>query len=311
MNYPHQGLIGHIVDHHYDEYPWLDPQCFLLELAEFSEDDFTIGEFNSINTVRSDVNIHDEYTPLWLRPGTIRQQYAGTFFGQRLIARIVNNGKMVSNWVNKLRANKFFLYNDEQLQKWVSYNTDYCELAENQLWIFNNEPMPVDHITKDTVICPASGVFWMLAASRVSHIYLVDISSIQITFVQELLDTWDGQDYGQFVIDFMERHNVVHYNLDKEIDKIQRLKFNNRQSLRDYVNAVYSSYNVNWPEVKRCTFGIYNIDVINYLSKCIHTVSMDIWLSNILEYKYTLLTNTAEEINDFCKKLDDYGITRL
>ena len=311
-NYPHRGLIGHIVDHYYDEYPWLDPQAFLLELAMFNEEDITIGDtFESPIPIRSQDNIHDTYTPLWLRASADKQHYTSSFFGQKLIARMLDNNKMVSNWNQKLRDNKFFLYNEEKIQQWQAINNDYKSLAEDQLWIFNNEPMPVDRIDSNSIIAPASGLFWMLAASRVESINLVDISNVQLQFVTDLLRNWDGVDYGSFVIDFMDRNNVVHYNLDKEIDDLQRLKYRNRKALRDYINTVYNLYEVNWTDVENCKISIYNKNLVDYVLDFANTMPKTMWLSNILDYKYTLLASSAEDIELFYRKLDDYRITTL
>ena len=73
--YPHQGLIGHIVDPlNADKFFYLNEQCFFLDLEKFTVDDFAISDFVTSFPQRSDRNIHANYTPLWLKPSEEKEQ---------------------------------------------------------------------------------------------------------------------------------------------------------------------------------------------------------------------------------------------
>jgi hypothetical protein len=297
-NYPHQGLVGHIVDpKNADEYYWLHPQCFLLELQQFDVDNFNeLHNQEVVVPARSEKNIHDDYTPLWVKNSGQIKSYDTSKFGGLLINQILQSKKLVANFSVPLRGMKQFLYTDEIKNNWIEYNKEYMKMASNQLWILNNEPIDVN-FKHDKVICPGSGFYWMLAAEQaIEQIDIVDISKIQIKFVRDLLEHWNGKDYGGFVVDFMQSNSVVHYNLDKDITKLDRLKFANKDLLRRYINE--HAITVNWELIKTKKINLHNENIVPYVLANQPT-NTDFWISNILNYKYTLLTTVYEDIQKF------------
>jgi len=297
-NFPHQGCIGHIIDpKNPDEYYYLDSQCFFVDLRLFCIDDFA-EEFSKQDyvPVRSVKNIHHDYTPLWIRKSKEMKFYSGMHFGSNLISKMFKLGKIVVNFSNVLRSQKQFLYNDELKNKWLEFNKDYLSIASDQLWILNNEPIHLDFKNRN-LITPGSGFFWMLAAQSpiIDKLDIVDISTTQINFVETLLKEWNGIDYGEFVIDFMEKNSVTHYNLDKDITKLERIKFKNRKLLKDYINN--KCPNIDWHLVKTKKITLHNENIVSFI---LHQQdNSDVWMSNILDYKFTFLTTTHNEIEQF------------
>lgn len=294
LNYPHQGLVGHIVDPKDDnEYYWLHPQCFLLELEYFHTDNFACAENQSaVVPIRSKKNIHDDYTPLWLRQTNDIKNYTNFKFGGLLINEILKRKKIAVNFSVTIRETKKFLYDIRNDLDWLASNQEYLNMATNQLWILNNEYFSLDFKHKK-VICPGSGFYWMQAAQLVDEVEIVDISQIQIKFVQELLDNWNGNDYGGFVIDFMQTNGVLHYNLNKDLTKLDRIKFAKKDLLRKYINE--HAIKINWQLVKTKKINLYNQNIVSFVLNKKPTTA-DIWMSNILDYKYTLLNTSYEDI---------------
>ena len=111
LSYPHYGLIGHIIDPKDPQRFFnLDQQCFVLQLNKFDVEDFSTLEFTSPQAVRSETNLHDDYTPLWIKPKDSNLKvWPGVAFGERILAKQLNSGVAV-NFNNTLRDNKKFLY---------------------------------------------------------------------------------------------------------------------------------------------------------------------------------------------------------
>lgn len=301
--YPEQGLVGHIIDPlNNNEYFWLHEQCFVLKLDNYTVDDFA-PVTTAVVPIRSDKNIHDDYTPLWLRASGQVRQYSNSKFGSQLINQTLTNNKIVANFSPALRDKKQYLYNESVKQTWLESNKEYVDVATNQLWILNNEPINLN-ATNKKVICPGSGFYWMLAAQDpdIEEIDIVDISNVQIKFVQELLDNWDGVDYGSFVIKFMQDNNIVHYNLDHDLSKFERLKFKNKITLSRYINE--HAPQIIWAAIKTKRINLYNENIVPYVLTNKPT-NIDIWLSNILNYKYTFLVTPYEEIEKFQDYLNE------
>jgi hypothetical protein len=297
-NYPNYGLVGHIVDPLNHDAFWLHQQCLYLDLSLFDADDFDIQDFNSVKPVRSTANIHDDYTPLWLKPSTITTHYIGKRFGERLIAKQLSAGRPIVNFNQSLRQYKTYCYKQENVDQYLTDQEEYIKLAENQLWIFNNESYQIYNV-HDTLICPASGLYWMfhLVASKIQTIKLVDISRPQIQFAKKLWEEWNGSDYGQFVSDFIKQNNIKHFNLeDPNISKLDRIKLLKPSTLIDRVNATFEKqcqlhniqdFAVKWQKIKNKNVNFYNRDIVDFLLE--DNKQSDVWLSNILSYKYTLL----------------------
>lgn len=300
--YPHQGLVGHIIWHP-GHHPYLDDQCWFMDLAKFTESDFNSDTIQQPIPMRSKNDLHDDYTPLWLRPTDSTETFVSTAFGQGLIAQQLNNNRSVVNWNNAARDIKKFAYKNEDVLIWFS---EYIELAETQLWVFNNEPITVS--ASRYLVAPGSGLYWMLhkCHPEVEAIDIVDISKTQIDFCNHVQKNWDGSDYGQFVWDYITKHNLIHYELDRtNLSRTDRLLFKKQKVFVDYVNNVFAE------TVKQA--GIVDFKNAWTNSKCKVKITLGnlveytiprnarVWMSNILDYKYTLLTTDYNTLLNYEK----------
>ena len=307
-NYPHQGIIGHIIDPlDLNKFFSLHPQAFMLDVQKFSVDCFDGGKFETYSIIRSKENIHDDYTPLWIRPGVDQVSSTETEFGQKLIADQFNRKGIVSNWHRALRGNKIYLYRQSVVDSWIESQQSYLNLAENQLWIVNNQHLPI--VNTKRLICPASGLFWIMSAclSQVEQITIVDISRPQIKLVKELINTWNGIDYSGFLFEFIQNNHLTHLQFDQELTTLERLQVQKKNVFCQLVNKIFNQhlkqfgvtakeFQQRWQQIKTMPIEIKQDNIIDYLS----TVQLDptytVWISNILNYKYTWLRSTAESI---------------
>ena len=76
--------------------------------------------------------------------------------------------------------------------------SDYYNMIENTLWIFNNEMIKL----KTDVHMTGGGVNWMFQKGNVN---IFDISKVQVKFIKSLLADWNGENYGEFVYNFIIR----------------------------------------------------------------------------------------------------------
>ena len=306
-NYPHSGLIAHLI-YYPDQRLYLHDQCWFMNIDYFESTDFTVTHVDHPLPIRAEQNLHDDYTPLWVRPSsTDRTKYDVTKFGQGIIARQMQNNRPIVNWNNPSRDLKFFMYNKPlDLTKFQYYK----DIAENQLWVFNNEPIVV--VKKEKLITPGSGLSWMLNLIDPStkEIQIVDVSCIQIKFCQALWANWNGNDYGTFVWNFIEQNKLVHYEIDNpNLTEIDRLKLKGRTKFIEYVNATFKNkvnrdFMDHWMLAKQTkTVGFCNDNLIKWVINNDVSKYDHIWCSNILEYKWTLLHTTVDEYQQFQSKI--------
>ena len=213
------------------------------------------------------------------------------------------------NWNPRARDLKFFLYdNTLDLARFQDYNA----IAENQLWIFNNEPIVI--IKKPKLISPGSGLSWMLNIINegTHHIQIVDISQTQINFCQQLWNHWDGSCYGNFVWDFIEQNQLAHYELDNpSLSALERLQLKGRGRLIDYINNKFTkltgdNFQDRWLQAQsKKTVAFHKGNLITWvLENDIHDFD-HVWCSNILNYKWSLLHTTVEEYDNFTAKINE------
>ena len=305
--YPHAGLVAHLI-----WYPnkrlYLHEQCWFMDVTQFDRQDFLTKLVQHPVATRSEQNLHDDYTPLWVRPtDTMESQYAVTHFGQGLIARQLNRQQGLVNWNNSARQLKSFLYGDPvDLSKFQ----DYKNIAENQLWVFNNEPITV--VKQTSLVSPASGLSWILniADPATEQIQLVDISRVQIKFAQELWTSWDGSNYGEFVWNFINVNKLRHYELENpNLSPLEKLKLKGRTKFIEYVdttfnNTVNNKFKSQWQLAQKTkTVNFYNDNLINWVINNDVDRYDHIWCSNILDYKWTLLHTTVEQYIKFQLKI--------
>ena len=134
-NYPHSGLIAHLIWHP-GQHLYINDQCWFMNIQNFEPADFSSTHVRHPLPLRSEKNLHNDYTPLWVKPSADQTiEYHVTDFGQGLVARQLMNNCSLVNWNNTARDLKFFLY---KTPLDLTQFCDYKNIAENQLWVFNN-----------------------------------------------------------------------------------------------------------------------------------------------------------------------------
>jgi len=305
--YPHTGLIAHLIWHPGDQM-YINDQCWFMDIRYFEPTDFTATRVSYPSAVRSNQNLHDDYTPLWVKPipGT-GVEYDVTNFGQGLVARQLNNNRAVVNWNNSARDLKLFLY-DNVLD--LSLFQEYKDVAENQLWVFNNESISI--VGKEKLVSPGSGLYWMLniVDPATTKIQIVDISRVQVKFCQALWHTWDGIDYGGFVWQFINENKLIHYELDNpRLSPLEKLKLKGKTRFIEYVNTTFNNIVSNDFSHQWClaratkTVDFCNDNLITWVLNNDVSDYDHIWTSNILKYKWTLLHTTVDEYKNFQSKI--------
>jgi hypothetical protein len=307
--YPHQGLVAHLI--------WppgqslcLDQQCWFMELDKFNLDDFTATSVSHPLPIRSEQNLHDDYTPLWVKADTANTtEYTVNGFGQGLIAKQLQQYRGIVNWNNAIRDIKFFKY-PNQSSNLLDKFLDYIQLAETQLWVLNNETITAT--INSNLLMPGSGLGWILniIQESVQAIQIVDISRTQIKFCQELWTKWDGNDYGKFAWQFIEQHQLAHYELDRaDLSPLERLQLKSKSKFIKHVNEYFAGIMPDnfvelWNHAQHTkALNLTNDNLVTWtLNNDIQQFD-SIWCSNILDYKWTLLHTTADEFDQFKNKI--------
>lgn len=319
QEYPHSGMVAHIVYGPEHSYPTIDSQAFLLDLKKFPITVLEYSENNVASVVASKKHIHDNYTPLWIKPGnTLTQKQPESFLDKLVAFQLTENRSAIVNWHQTIRDNKIYLYNTKHhyyQNLWANHLDEYNSIAENQLWILNNEPMPQ---TKPSgrVLTPGSGLFWILCAANpeVKSLTVCDISKTQVLFCNKLWREWDGENYGKFVAQFVKENNIKHFQIDDpDPDPKLKVQLLNSKYLESYVNEKFQlilqqqgipDFRPAWQHSKQKKVLFLNQSLLDQDLQIYDKV----WCSNILSYKWTMLKHDIDKTESFknlveCKRI--------
>jgi hypothetical protein len=210
----------------------------------------------------------------------------------------IQSGQVFDDWPGQLQMT----ITQDNKAEWLTLCKPYKDLAENQLWILNNESVQILNGTK--LLMPGSGLCWLanILQPRVRSIHIVDISRQQVKFCLELWEYWNGNNYAQFAWDYIKRNDLQHYELDiADLDPMNRLRLRKEENFVAYVNEQFEkllpNFSAQWVQVKQDkrlyvrAGSIVDCVLDNKLSE------VDVmWESNILDYKWTYMHHTEQQI---------------
>jgi len=217
-------LAGHIL--HQNGYYNLHPQFFCVNVEVYKQWAKGLEPLNDKIVVkpveRSSENVHDDYTPVWVRPVTHSLDFneVPDAFASRFISWLIDHGHQIINVPNEIRVNKSYSYvdyNHEDLRMFLKDTTHASKQSgANQFldYIKNNldglsrgfYPVNTESMTKASSVPIKLGVFAGVCGGikpalivsqeffdNNTQIILFDISQAAIEWQQWLRQHWDGR----------------------------------------------------------------------------------------------------------------------
>ena len=316
------AIAGHIIDHSTKNNNWksffgLHEQCILISkrvIDDIVTEGFTIEEsFDYTDTSwplieRSDTNIHDDYTPLWIKKASdktvqIEKKNSEFCLFHDLIKFVVNKNYTVHNLPQEVRQHRTYTYHltrpgdlealidkplseinkiDTQVRGHKEFLVKWKTLLnpEAGFWAYNTESITVDKNLKvDCFIAVASGIIpWSYLAKfdlqSNSNIYFVDVNQNCLDFQQYILDNFSNfNSYSDLVDSFKTDRNLN--------------TFGSRSQSVDEDN-VFAEIKEKWDIIKTCNFYFINGSIIHLTDDVKESVKTSkypyLWFSNVLRY---------------------------
>lgn len=236
------GLLGHILEDKPKGFYQLHPQCLLVNLNAWREvGKPKFGGFETVNNKtlpvpeRSQIDIHDDYTPTYLKPTGQTVDYTGPLKeGWNLISALLLSGYAIGNFSNDIRRFKSHMYpemEDDRFERILAgeqgvtveengptygqfqylRDTDFT-MFKNSVYVFNNDSMRIDNIaySKSTKL----GTLYAVAAGfkpiqlltqtdwSAARVAYIDYSQPALDFKKWLWENWDGEDYIKAINDY-------------------------------------------------------------------------------------------------------------
>lgn len=340
-------LMAHILFRP-DSYPNIDEQFLLLNLQVWADLDYPKLEeqpgeyrFETQQVVGSEENIHDDYTPLWIKALDNKKSYYSyaRLFGMQLVQTMLENNYVIHNFDQQTRNSKTYLYpnsNYQQLNDFFQTGnltwqhtpefarivTDELETLEKSIYILNSESVyqladpygPIDHLVG--VASGFKSVFLLnnLGFSKHTVVSYVDISEPALNYQRFLIDHWDGNFSNMFdvVEQFRQQNYSKNYTYkiwgiwDEEIDK-----------MLDNASLSRSQFAELWQQYKNLDHRFYHANLLHDYVRLVDIVQKEqlknnyIWVSNAFEMQWLVFLHGSVKHRiekDLVQRLNDADI---
>lgn len=188
-------------------------------------------------TVRDPNNVHDDYTPWWLKPGDSDKTYKTDYgyFGLNVVEALINNNHAITNIPQNIRNRKCYPYPDANHQEireiinnpkkvfsqettnssvwWFKKSLDrLTDQLDCGFYVLNTEPVTNNNIVTQTQFDTFIGVCGGIKPANISGqsnfadntcVHLFDVSQAALDWQKFLLENWDGE-YVKFTLVFTE-----------------------------------------------------------------------------------------------------------
>jgi hypothetical protein len=327
---------AHILDWKQDWYE-LHQQFVLVNVKHWKNigqpkfGDRTPGTDRLVVLQRSELNYHDDYTPLWIKDTRQRQLQYHSRPGWNFIDQALKNNLKILNWDQTVRNKRTYYYPESQskdfyfalLDKDPSKVTNpnqqklIKELATgvaDQIWVINSENMNIlnNEQQYEVVALPASGfkyldIFKSNALTKSGEIVIYDYNKKSLEWIQHIY-TSKETNIEQLIKTFPHKNHLIwfgHSNPDilanNKLDKNFLTSFQitvdyygGQQKFLKYLNE-FRNANVSFVQTD-LYFNPYNLvsklDIKKSLVHISNIFATDYMIANIgLEQSYQYLTN--------------------
>ena len=219
-------ITGHIMDKHNPNsaypkgqgYYGLHKQCLLVNLNYYKKFDKPVyGDKNSNETQvtkakRHIHDIHDDYTPLSLKPTDDTLICTPLVNGWNFINKSLENGLTVYNFHPKIREQKQYVYPNKsaaELNHQLSWINNIISYAPTCVFFWNTETYkdlkyiklnkPIDKLYSVAAAFKPNFILNHFNFTEDTEIIFYDYSKQALAFKKLLLTEWDGTDYPEFL----------------------------------------------------------------------------------------------------------------
>lgn len=222
-------IAGHILDNK-EAYYEIHNQCYVINLKKYKDLNYPeIGKqsFHSSHhqliPLRSNENFHDDYTPLWIRSGTISKKYSHKCHGWNIISKGLESDHNVITFDDNLRSLKTYFYpDDKEIINRLYIEHDIAAMSWVNAFGTSDYSVLGDKLEGNLkyLVTPCIGIDFIkfLAYHGFDEntvVRFVDYNLLSLEFTKRLVE-WDGKDYLLFLENFgIEKTNFL--NVDKDL----------------------------------------------------------------------------------------------
>jgi len=301
-------ITGHIMDKNKENlnnpsgkegYYGLHKQCMLVNLKYYEKFDKPVfgsknsGEETVIKAQRHAKDIHDDYTPLSLRPTEELTVCTPLVDGWNFINTSLANDLTVFNFHPKIREHKQFIYpttSAAELEHQLSWITNIANYAQNCVFFWNTENYSdLKYVNMENPIKKLYAVAASFKPNMILNHYnftddceiiYYDYSKPSLAFKKLLIKEWNGEDYPRF-LDYAQRKYRIDETGGNETQNLSRQELWERE-LKWWGSE--KAIKEHWDRYKNLSHSFIHMDVCENPEKLTSMITPEkdsvIWWSN-------------------------------
>jgi len=320
---------GHIIDRRPNtEMATFDSQCVIINLKALKSLDYPRlmkrQPLQSPVYESSEEHIHDDYTPMYLKPtGKFSEaKEQGNGYIDALIHIALSNDMYIHNLSYSIRDEKYCCYpadDIEETKEWLNMDFSTKSLSQIRkiadrisedkeelfgykymdkmiLYITNTESVPKKGAIKyshNVMTCPASGLHQFMhminARDTLEKVIWTDFSEAGLWWVEFLLTNWDGTDF----IGFYKAHkHHIHDVYDIDDDTI----LYDEDLIHGFMEEVGDTWLDDWAHIKSLDHTFMKINMVTEWKRLVDAIGNDntvfLQVSNIWQYEINYVNTT-------------------
>lgn len=268
----HFTIAGHILDRSkFNGYYEIHNQFFIANMSEYRRlgspdmgQTIWHEEHTKLEPVRStEIVNNDEEIPVWIKNGTVEKTYKHKMHGWNFVEHGLKNDAVFCDVGDTIRNNKKYLYfeYDHVFYRHVPELFNYSLICNNMVTPWNSDTLPeslnigapVDHY-----VSTGTGLNWIhnllkLKYHKDTKVTFMDISYAVLSFMQALIEDWDGTDYATF---YMKHLKFVPDSYEYDL-------VNHERRIREWwetFEKTFDDFQQIWKDIKQLKYDFKLVD---------------------------------------------------
>lgn len=268
----HFSIAGHILDRSkFNGYYEIHDQFFIVNMAEYRRLDMpAMGqtawntEHTKLEPIRSiEIVAEDDEIPVWIKKGNTKKIYQHKMHGWNFIDYGLEHGAVFCDAGDTIRNNKKYLYfeHDHVFYRHLPELFNYSLICNNMVTPWNSDVLPTSldiGAPVDHYISTGTGLNWIhnllkLKYHKNTKVTFMDISYAVLSFMQIMINEWDGVDYATFYMKYLKFvPDSYEYDL-----------VNHERRIRDWweeFEKTFEDFQQTWKDIKQLKYDFKLID---------------------------------------------------
>lgn len=271
----HFTIAGHILDRSkFDGYYEIHNQFFIANMSEYRRlscpamgESIWNDEHVKLEPIRSEEIVNnDEEIPVWIKVGHTEKTYKHKRHGWNFVDYGLKNNAIFCDVGDAIRQDKNYIYfeHDHVFYRHLPDLFNYSLICNNMVTPWNSDTLPhhldigkpVDHY-----VSTGTGLHWIHNLLKLKYhsntkVTFMDISYAVLTYMQAMVEEWDGNDYASF---YMKKLKYMPDSYEYDL-------VNHERKIREWwadFEKTFDNFQQTWNDIRKLKYDYKLVDLFS------------------------------------------------